>query len=349
MGIVRRLANLARRTWRGRASVSSGLMEQLPERPAAEVALPHIPPELDPKQPTELAAAEIDAEGFQPDSLVLAQAEGRLIVTEYPYRPRPRRFGATASGRRLTAWLSAADPSVAKWLDAASGYSDDLKRIPVKGEAGDPSPAWINGMLPGLDSLLLYTAIRLHKPKTYLEIGSGNSTKFVRRAIEDGGLSTRIISIDPHPRAEIDALCDIVVRSPIEDLSQSKVASYVTAGDVVFIDNSHRSFPNSDVTVVFTELLPELSPGVFYGIHDIWLPYDYPPYWMDRFYNEQYLLAAYLLGGAGGDEIIFPAYHVYRREAFKTAIRQLFSGPSFRGVARHGATFWMRRGGEERS
>lgn len=150
---------------------------------------------------------------------------------------------------------------MAEWLDAAAGFSEDLKRIPVKGEAGDPNPAWINGMLPGLDSLLLYTAIRLHKPKTYLEIGSGNSTKFVRRAIEDGGVSTRIVSIDPHPRAEIDALCDIVVRSPIEDLSQSKVAGYLI-GHILFIDNSHRSFPNSDVTVVFTELLPELSPGV---------------------------------------------------------------------------------------
>ena len=349
MGIARTIADLARRTWRPKTSVSSGLNRQLPEPPTVEAVPPTCPPEPDPNQSTELAAPEIDTEGFTPDPLVLAQAEGRLIVTEYPYRPRPRRFGATASGRRLTDRLSAADPSVAEWLDAAAGFSEDLKRIPVKGEAGDPNPAWINGMLPGLDSLLLYTAIRLHKPKTYLEIGSGNSTKFVRRAIEDGGLSTRIVSIDPHPRAEIDALCDIVVRSPIEDLSQSKVAGYLTAGDILFIDNSHRSFPNSDVTVVFTELLPELSPGVFYGIHDIWLPYDYPSYWMDRFYNEQYLLAAYLLGGAGGDEIIFPAYHVFRREAFKAAIRNIFDGPSFRGVARHGATFWMRRGGEERS
>ena len=38
-----------------------------------------------------------------------------------------------------------------------------------------------------------------------LEIGSGNSTKFARRAIRDHRLCTRITSIDPHPRAEIDA------------------------------------------------------------------------------------------------------------------------------------------------
>ena len=37
-------------------------------------------------------------------------------------------------------------------------------------------------------------------------------------------------------------------------------------------------------------------------MHDILLPFDYPAEWADRFFNEQYLLASYLLGGAAGDE-----------------------------------------------
>ena len=41
-------------------------------------------------------------------------------------------------------------------------------------------------------------------------------------------------------------------------------------------------------------------------MHDIFLPWDYPEEWRDRFYNEQYLLLSYLLGGADGDEIILP-------------------------------------------
>jgi hypothetical protein len=44
------------------------------------------------------------------------------------------------------------------------------------------------------------------RPKQYFEIGSGNSTKFARQAIRDHG-ATRIVSIDPSPRAEIDAIC----------------------------------------------------------------------------------------------------------------------------------------------
>jgi hypothetical protein len=41
-------------------------------------------------------------------------------------------------------------------------------------------------------------------------------------------------------------------------------------------------------------------------MHDIFLPWDYPEKWRQRFYNEQYLLLTYLLGGADGDEIVLP-------------------------------------------
>ena len=33
------------------------------------------------------------------------------------------------------------------------------------------------------------------------------------------------------------------------------------------------------------------------GVHDIFLPHDYPSDWLKRFYSEQYLLASWLLGG----------------------------------------------------
>ena len=64
----------------------------------------------------------------------------------------------------------------------------------------------INGWLPGLDSAALYAFLARTDPALYLEVGSGNSTKFARRAITDHGLRTRLVSIDPQPRAEIDAL-----------------------------------------------------------------------------------------------------------------------------------------------
>lgn len=56
------------------------------------------------------------------------------------------------------------------------------------------------------------TALAAGNPATYLEVGSGNSTRFARRAITVHGLRTRIVSIDPEPRAVVDELCDEVVR-----------------------------------------------------------------------------------------------------------------------------------------
>jgi len=41
-------------------------------------------------------------------------------------------------------------------------------------------------------------------PRVYFEIGLGHSIKFARHAIKLGGLQTKVISIDPDPRAEID-------------------------------------------------------------------------------------------------------------------------------------------------
>ncbi len=69
------------------------------------------------------------------------------------------------------------------------------------------------------------------------------------------------------------------------------------AGDVLFIDSSHRCFMNSDVTVLFLEVLPNLPPGVLVQVHDIFIPYDYPREWVERYYAEQYLLSCYLLLG----------------------------------------------------
>ncbi len=59
--------------------------------------------------------------------------------------------------------------------------------------------------------------------------------------------------------------------------------------DMIFVDNSHRSFQNSDVTVFFREVFPIFNPDCHYGIHDIFLPNDYPEEWLARYYNEQYV------------------------------------------------------------
>jgi hypothetical protein len=294
-------------------------------------------------------AVDTPADCKQPHSgelnakLISAYEEHRLIETEYPYRPRPRSFSPTVSGKRIIALLEQADESSKRWLAEAARYIDDLRMIPLHAGATGIAPGWINDMLPGLDGMILYTLVRTLHPRVYLEVGSGNSTKFVRRAIQDGALSTKIISIDPHPRAEIDVLCDEIIRTPFEDVREQTYIELMSECDIMFIDNSHRSFTNSDVTVFFTETISALPSGTYYGIHDICLPNDYPEEWNDRFYNEQYLLTSYLLGGAGGDEIVFPGTYVSNAPQFCKPIESLFKAPEFHGVERHAGAFWMRR------
>jgi hypothetical protein len=288
-------------------------------------------------QPSDLASAASDFADFS-----RARDENRLFISEYPYDLKSRAYEKTLGGQKIAKMLARDSDNALNWLAAIQTFLPALQKIPLE-PTGD-EPGWVNGMLPALDGMLMYAMVRTLKPKTYLEVGSGNSTKFVRRAIRDGDLSTKLISIDPYPRADIDRLCDEVIRTPFENVPETLYQSLVQHNDMVFIDNSHRSFANSDVTVFFTETLPALPSGVYYGIHDICLPMDYSSELAGRFYNEQYLLASYLLGGADGDQIEFPGTYVGLEMTFNPALHSIFSLAEFAGALAYSGGFWLKRG-----
>ena len=224
-------------------------------------------------------------------------------------------------------------------LERASAFAQDLRAIErTSSDAREPS--WINGFVPGLDGVALYALLRERKPRHYLEIGSGNSTKFVARAKRDGALDTTIVSIDPHPRAEVDGLCDAIIRRPLETAG-AQVFDELESGDIVFFDGSHRTFTSSDSTVFFLEVLPKLPIGTIVGIHDVFLPDDYPPDWTDRYYSEQYLLAAYLLARCRWLEPILAAWYVSSHPYLRRRLDELWEDPRLEGVERHGCAFWM--------
>jgi hypothetical protein len=55
--------------------------------------------------------------------------------------------------------------------------------------------------------------------------------------------------------------------------------------------------PQGDVLKEYLEIFPQLKPGVYVHIHDIFTPKDYPRAWVVddvRFWNEQYMLEALL-------------------------------------------------------
>lgn len=211
----------------------------------------------------------------------------------------------------------------------------------ARAETDPTQPVWNNGFLPGLDIVAIYGMLAHFRPAQYVEVGSGNSTKVAARAIRDHGLGTRITSIDPHPRAEIDSLAQNVVRKPFEDTDFSFLYE-LRANDILFIDNSHRVLPNSDATVFFLEVLPRLASGVIVHIHDIYLPYDYPQEMCDRAYSEQYVLAAFLLANSDKYETLLPNYFISEDPELRQILAPLWQEPNLRGVEQHGGSYWLR-------
>jgi predicted O-methyltransferase YrrM len=244
----------------------------------------------------------------------------------YPVNPRPRfGFGLpphAAIAAVLDRGRADYEPALAAIADChdvlhAIGHHAQRRHVP------NPTPTWNNVWFTALDGASLVAFLLARKPKRYLEIGSGNSTRFARHAMKAGHLSTELLSIDPQPRAEIDALCTEVIRSPLETCELS-VFQQLEAGDILFFDGSHRVFTNSDVTVFFLEIMPLLKPGVLVHIHDIFLPDDYPPQWTGRLYSEQYILAEQLLCGAPPFKVVLPNYFALADAEMGARIAEIF-------------------------
>lgn len=241
----------------------------------------------------------------------------------------------------LQSIIEANRETYAYWLHKALTYREELLRFPGQVVQEDRSiPVWNNGFLPGLDITMLYTLVAATKPNHYVEIGSGNSTKVVARAKRDQGLNTQIISIDPAPRAEIDQLTDEVIRKPFED-ADLEIFSRLESGDIVFVDNSHRIFQNSDAAVFFLDVLPYLPAGVIVHVHDVYLPFDYPPEITNRYYSEQYVLAAFILANPSKYYTIMPNYFVSVDAGLSAILDPLWMDPALPAAEKHGASYWI--------
>lgn len=199
-----------------------------------------------------------------------------------------------------------------------------LDKVPedesVKGE-----PYWNNGYFSGDDARLLFAFVAAFKPKRILEIGSGNSTKFMRLALNSCAVDSQIISIDPVPRAKIDRVVDIAIEKSLLEVRLSEFDK-LEAGDLLFHDGSHLTFNGADTVCLFLEVLPRIKPGVIVHIHDIQLPYEYSSSFDGRGYSEQYMLAAALLFGNSW-EVLAPVDYLRRTGHVKYG----------------GGSFWMRK------
>ena len=260
----------------------------------------------------------------------------------YPVDLIPRWGYGKPPHERISAFLDQWRSDYERTLATFAGLRETWAEIPMD-QAGPGSPFWTNGWFNPMDAAVLMGMIVSRAPRHYLEVGSGNSTLFTRHAVRQAGLSTRITSIDPEPRAEVDALCDEVIRVPMERCEMGPFEA-LEAGDVLMIDSSHRALQNSDVTAFFMDVVPRLRRGVIVHIHDIFWPLDYPLDWADRLYAEQYLLGAMMLTPQPPFRVVMPNRFVSVDPELRTRKRALFSEARLADARFYldgGVSFWM--------
>lgn len=263
------------------------------------------------------------------------------VYLDYPVNPIPRYGYGKPSHKLIYELLKKNTSKYKETMEEFTSYKEQLRNIAIEKPINSFEPYWKNGYIGNMESVSLYCFPSLLNSKLYVEIGSGNSTKFVRKSIQQNNLKTKIISIDPHPRVEINDLCDKAIRQPLEDIDVALFED-LSSGDILMIDGSHRGFQNSDVTVFFLEILPILKPGVMIYIDDIYWPYDYPMQWRNRYYSEQYLLGVLLLADNSRYEVILPCKFISTDQFFSRIVASFWSVidiPGVRGCGDNG--FWL--------
>jgi len=222
-------------------------------------------------------------------------------------------------------------------LNDMEGLRAELLAI---GNLPAPAPRWEQDWFPRLDGAVAYTMVRRHAPARIVEVGSGHSTRFFARAVQDGGLTTTIMAIDPAPRAVLDGLNNVrIVHKPVQVAGIEPFVS-LSAGDFVSIDSSHILMPGSDVDFLFNHVLASLPDGVFVHIHDVFLPDDYPTVWDWRGYNEQLGVAPLLT--AGNWQPLFASHFVASNMASALADTVIWQLPLPAGA--HESSLWLKKG-----
>ena len=257
----------------------------------------------------------------------------RAVYLEYPY-DLARRWGSEGNPH-LTDFI---DEQRATYDANLASMAAFLPKIEEMARPGQLSMDFGNHFMPVLDGLSVMWAVQRAK-NLYMEIGSGYSTIYARAAAGRGADAPRIVSLDPHPRAEIDALCDEVVRQPAESVDLT-LFDRLGPGDTLFVDGSHRALTNSDVTVIMLDVLPRLKPGVLVGFHDIFLPFDYPEHWKERTYNEQYMLASVLLANPGYFDLQLCNYWICSQSLHVGPLRDVWSIVGDKARDRGATAFW---------
>jgi hypothetical protein len=156
-----------------------------------------------------------------------------------------------------------------------------------------------NGLFSRLDAWILQGMLRYFRPERMIEVGCGWSSLLTARINREYlDRSMHFTCVEPYPPEFLGGGVDGISELIPSRVEQLPVDPFLELGerDVLFIDSSHTVKTGGDVVFLFEEVLPRLARGVVVHIHDMFLPWDYPPDWVlgGRGWNEQYLVRAFL-------------------------------------------------------
>jgi len=204
-----------------------------------------------------------------------------------------------------------------------------------------------------VDAEILYCMIRHFKPKKMIEIGCGYSTYLAAQAIlrneEESGYQAELIAIEPYPGEVLKSGFPGLSKLIPMKVEEVDLAEYdeLKENDILFIDSSHVLRIGNDVHHEYLEILPRLRKGVLVHIHDVFFPCEYPKQWvleMHRFWNEQYLLQAFLTFNSAFDVLWCGSYmHLKHPDKLEDAFAS-YNKETVWCTQRPGVTsLWMRK------
>ena len=201
-----------------------------------------------------------------------------------------------------------------------------------------------NDQFPALDAWALEAMIRHHRPKRFIEVGSGFSslvTARVNREHFDTGIE--FVCVEPYPRQFLLDGVPGISGLRVEKIQDTPLDVFTSLGrnDIVFVGTSHVVKTGGDVPWIYNQILPRLAPGVVVHMHDVGLPGDYPPAWvLDGWgWNETYLVNAFLaFNVAFAVRFSSPMLVQRRREALLAAFPDYVDHET-----RAGSSLWIQR------
>lgn len=197
----------------------------------------------------------------------------------------------------------------------------------------------------------LHTIIRHFKPRRFIEIGSGHSSKVISEALQknkkdDPSYTAEYTIIDPYPGEMVSKLPAVsrLVKEKVECVDPS-IFDQADEGDIVFVDSSHTVKTGGDVNFMILDVLPRLQPGVLVHFHDINLPYEYPRVYFTNpqfrvFWTEAYLLQAFLAFNSKFEVLLAMNY---LQTDHMAAFCQAFTPFQLENNWANSGSFWIRR------